>query len=72
MGLSWWLRQLRIFLECRRPRFDPWVGKIPWTREWLPTPIVLPRKFHGQRSLEGYIQSMWSPRIGHNLATEHA
>ena len=54
MGLSWWLRELRIFLECRRPRFDPWVGKIPWTREWLPTPIVLPRKFHGQRSLEGY------------------
>ena len=46
MGLSWWLRELRIFLECRRPRFDPWVGKIPWTREWLPTPIVLPRKFH--------------------------
>ena len=22
-------------LQCRRPRFDPWVGKIPWRRERL-------------------------------------
>ena len=21
------------------PAFDPWVGKIPWRREWLPTPV---------------------------------
>ena len=35
-------------------RFDPWVGKIPWRREWLHTPVFLPGKFHGQRSLEGY------------------
>ena len=21
--------------------FDPWVGKIPWRREWLPTPVIL-------------------------------
>ena len=34
--------------------FDPWVGKIPWRREWLPTPVFLPGKFHGHRSLEGY------------------
>ena len=26
-----------IYLQCRRPRFDPWVGKIPWRREWLLT-----------------------------------
>ena len=30
---------------------DPWVGKIPWRREWLPTPVFLPGEFHGQRSL---------------------
>ena len=36
-----------------------WIGKIPWRREWLPTPVFLPGEFHGQRSLEGY-----SPR-GH-------
>ena len=33
---------------------DPWVVQIPWRREWLPTPIFLPWKSHGQRSLAGY------------------
>ena len=41
-------------LKGRRPRFDPWVGKIPWRREWLPTPVFLPGSFHGQRNLVGY------------------
>jgi len=53
-GLSWWLREKRICLQYRRPGFDPWVGKISWRREWLPTPVFLPGKSHGQRSLEGY------------------
>ena len=44
----------RICLQCRRSRFDPLVRKIPWRREWLPTPVFLPGEFHGQRSLEGY------------------
>ena len=34
--------------------FNPWVGKIPWKREWPPTPVFLPGEFHGQRSLAGY------------------
>ena len=38
----------------KRCGFDPWVGKIPWKRKWQSTPIFLPRKFHGQRSLAGY------------------
>ena len=38
----------------RRPRFDPWVRKIPWRRKWQPTPVFLPGRFHGQRSLAGY------------------
>ena len=25
----------------RRPRFDPWAGKIPWRRKWQPTPVFL-------------------------------
>ena len=37
-----------------RPGFDPWVRKIPWRRERLPTPAFLPGVFHGQRSLLGY------------------
>ena len=40
--------------QCRRPKFDPWVGKIPWRRKWQPTPVFLPEKSHGQRSLMGY------------------
>ena len=28
-----------------RPGFDPWVGKIPWRREWQPTPALLPGEF---------------------------
>ena len=31
-----------------------WVGKIPWRREWLPAPVFLPGKSHGQMSLAGY------------------
>ena len=34
--------------------FDFWVRKIPWRREWLPTPVFLAGKSHGQRSLEDY------------------
>ena len=45
------------------PRFSPWVGKIPWRREWHPTPVFLPGASHGQRSLEGY--SLWSHRELH-------
>ena len=46
--------QVKNFLQCRRPGFDLWVRKISWRREWLPTPVFLPGKSHGQRSLEGY------------------
>ena len=41
-GLPWWLWWLKMCLQCRRPRFDPWVGKIPWRRKWQPTPVFLP------------------------------
>ena len=34
--LSWWLRWYSICLQCSQPRFDPWVEKIPWTRECYP------------------------------------
>ena len=49
--LPWWLRGLSVCLQCRRPGFDPWVRKIPWRRKWQPTPVHLPGKSHGQRSL---------------------
>ena len=46
-----------ICLQCRRPRFDPWVEKIPWRRRWQPTPVLLPGQFHGLSSLVSY--SLW-------------
>ena len=39
--------------QCRRCRFSPWVGKMPWRRKWQPTPELLPGKSRGQRSLTG-------------------
>ena len=48
--------------------FGPWVRKIPWSRKWQRTPVFLPGKFHGQRSLAD--NSPW----GHKElnTTEHA
>ena len=53
--------------------FDPWVRKIPWKRKWQRTPVLLPGKSHGQRSLVacspwGHRQSdtTWGP---HTTAT---
>ena len=43
-----------------RPGFDPWVGKIPWRRERLPTPVFWPGEFHGLYR---------SQRVGHDSAT---
>ena len=41
-------------LPITQEKFDPWVRKIPWRRKWQPTSVLLPGKFHGQRSLAGY------------------
>ena len=53
-GLPWWLRWWSVCVQCGRPSFNPWVGKILWRRKWHPTPVLLPGKSHGQRSLVGY------------------
>ena len=58
--------------DYQRPRFNPWVGKMPWRRAWQPTPVFLPGESHRQRSLEGY--SPQCHRVGHNwnnLARTH-
>ena len=47
----------RICLQGGRLRFDLWVGEIPWKREGQPTPVFLPGKPHGQRTLADY--SLW-------------
>ena len=47
----------RIRLQCGSPRFHPWVGKIPWRRERLPTPVFWPGEFHGLCSPQGCKES---------------
>ena len=57
--------------QCRRPkrrRFDPWVRKTPWRREWLPIP-VLPGESHGQRSLATVREVRRSTQLGDQTAT---
>ena len=46
-------KKKKICLQCRRPGFDPWVGKIPWRRAWQLTPVFSPGESQGQRSMVG-------------------
>ena len=68
-GLPWWLCGKESACQCRRRRFNSWVRNVPWRRKWQHTPVFLPEKSHGQRTLVGY--RPWDhKRIGHNLVTE--
>ena len=60
---------LSLLQECRRPRFNPCVGKIPLRGKWQPTPVFLPGKYLGQMNLVSY--SPWGPqRVRHDLSTK--
>ena len=59
-GLPLWLSWWRICLQCGRPGFDPWVGKIPWRREQLPTPVFGPWEHHGLYSPWGRKESTFT------------
>ena len=64
-GASLVAQMVKNLLQCRRTGFNPWVGKIPWRREWIPTPVFWPGEFHGWR-----LQSMGSQKVGHNLTRQ--
>ena len=64
-----WLSGNESTCQCGRRGCGPWVGKIPWRRKWQPTPVFLPGKSHGQRSLAGY--SPWDlKRVRLDLVTK--
>ena len=44
-------------MQCGRPGFDPWVGKILWGRERLPTPAFWPGEFHRLYIVHGVTKS---------------
>ena len=52
---------------CKRRRFDPWIGKIPWRRAWNPTPAFLPGESPWTEELGG-LQTLGSQRVGHDLS----
>ena len=57
-------------LETQETVINPWVWKIPWRREWQPTPVFLPEQSHGQRSLTDY--SPWDHKESDTTeVTEH-
>ena len=65
------VKNLSAMQEPRRNWFDPWVREISWGRKWQPTPVFLPGKSHGQRSLVGY--SPWDCKESDMTeAVEHA
>ena len=55
--------------QRRGRRFDPCVGKVSWRRKWQPTPVFLPGKSHGRRSLAG-CRLQGRKRGGHCLVTK--
>ena len=60
-----------ICLQCWRPEFHPWVGKLPWRRAWQPTPIFLPGE--SPRTEEpGGLQSMGSQRVRPDWTAKHS
>ena len=52
---------------CRRPGFDPWVGKITWRRERLPSPVFWPGEFHGLYGPWGRKESDMTARFSLSL-----
>ena len=69
MHAHWWLSGKESACQCRSRRFCPWVGKIPRRGKWQATPVFLPGKSHGQRSLVGY-SPRGPKRVGHNVLTK--
>ena len=53
-GLPWWLSGKESACQRRRRRFDPWGLEDPLGSEVAATPVLLPGKSHGQRSLADY------------------
>ena len=49
-----WVKNLPANAGRKRLEFDPWVGKIPWSRAWQPTVVSLPGESHGPWELVGY------------------
>ena len=65
-GLPRWLNGRESTCQCRGRGFDPWVGKISWRMEWLPTPVFLHGESTPWTEEPGGLQSLGSQRVRYN------
>ena len=61
----------RVNLQCRRPGFEPWVGKIPWRRARQPTPVFWPGESPWTEK-PGRLQTVGLQRAGHDWVTKYS
>ena len=54
MKFSRWCSSKESSCQCRKYKFNPRKGKIPWSGKWQPTAVFLPGKFHEEIRLTGY------------------
>ena len=57
-GLLSWCSDKESACQCRRHGFDPWVGKIPWSRKWQPNPEFLPGKSMGRGAWQATVHGV--------------
>ena len=65
LGLPLWVRLVKNQPASGRPGFDLWVGKIPWKRKRLPTPVFWPGEFHGLYNPQGHKELDTTERLSH-------
>ena len=61
------IKNLPAVQETQRHGFHAWVRKMPWRKQWQPTPVFLLGEFHGPRSLAGY-SPYGSQKVRHDWA----
>ena len=67
MSVPWWLREWRISLQCRGPRFNPWVGEIPWSLATHSSSLAW--RIPWTAELGGLHSIGWPRVVGHDWAT---
>ena len=54
--------------DVKKGGFNPWVGKIPWSRAWQPTPVFFSGESHGHRNLVG-CKELGTSEVIHHACT---